>query len=61
MAHTHPHSLKSAVRRRARGVSMVEYALLLVAILIIAAAGFKTLGKNVRMGADKATTTLTSR
>jgi Flp pilus assembly pilin Flp len=33
--------------RSARGASMVEYALLLVAILLIAAGAFKTLGGKV--------------
>jgi Flp pilus assembly pilin Flp len=32
---------------------MVEYALLLVAILLLAAAGFKHLGRQVRVSTDK--------
>jgi Flp pilus assembly pilin Flp len=33
--------------RKVRGASMVEYALLLVAILLLAAAAFKNLGPKV--------------
>jgi Flp pilus assembly pilin Flp len=40
---------------KSRGASMVEYALLLVAILILAAAAFKTLGGKVMEGATKST------
>ena len=40
---------------KSRGASMVEYALLLVAILILAAAAFKTLGNKVLGGATQAT------
>lgn len=37
-----------------RGASMVEYALLLFAVLIIAAAAFKAMGPKVRGGAEDA-------
>lgn len=41
-------------RTRVRGASLPEYALLLVAILLIAAGAFKTLGRSVSSSADKA-------
>ena len=37
--------------QKVRGASMVEYALLLVAILILAAGAFKALGPKVRAAA----------
>lgn len=42
-------------RSRARGASMVEYALLLFAVLIIAAAAFKKLGGPTGTAASTAT------
>lgn len=36
-----------------RGASMVEYALLVVAIMVLAAGLFRALGKQVRANADK--------
>jgi Flp pilus assembly pilin Flp len=46
--------LKSAVR----GASMVEYALLLVAVLLLAAGAFKVLGPKVGTAATRAGTQL---
>lgn len=40
--------------KKVRGASMVEYALLLVAILLLAVAGFKALGPKVNAAASKA-------
>ncbi len=39
---------------KSRGASMVEYALLLVAILLLAAAAFKALGPRVGQAATNA-------
>jgi len=41
--------------RETRGASMVEYALLLFVILVVAFLAFQTLGKSTRLAADKAT------
>ncbi len=38
-----------------RGAAMVEYALLLVAVLILGAVGMKTLGEKVRASTEAAT------
>lgn len=43
---------------RRRGASMVEYALLLFAVLIIAATAFKNLGKPTKGAAEEATKAL---
>lgn len=40
--------------KKIRGASMVEYALLLVAILLLAAGAFKVLGPKVGKAATKA-------
>jgi Flp pilus assembly pilin Flp len=42
------------LRMRARGASMVEYALLLVAILLLAAGAYKALGPKVGQAAANA-------
>ncbi len=47
---------KQMKKVKSRGASMVEYALLLVAVLILAAAAFKTLGKSVLKGAEDSNT-----
>ena len=41
--------------RDTRGATMVEYAVLLFMILIVAAAVYRQVGKNVRMSGDKTT------
>jgi Flp pilus assembly pilin Flp len=41
--------------RALRGATMVEYALLVIAVMLLAAAGYRALGKTVRMNADNAT------
>lgn len=41
-----------------RGASMAEYALLLVAILLVAATAFKSLGKDVKSRTQDASTAL---
>jgi Flp pilus assembly pilin Flp len=38
----------SPVRGRSRGASMVEYALLLVAVLVLSAVAFKSLGEKIK-------------
>ena len=37
----------------ARGASMVEYALLVVAVMLLAAVGYRSLGKSARKNADE--------
>jgi Flp pilus assembly pilin Flp len=44
-------SLATSARARKRGASMVEYALLLVAVLLFAAAAYKNLGPLVGQAA----------
>jgi Flp pilus assembly pilin Flp len=46
---------------RARGASMVEYALLIIAIMLLAAVGYRKLGKQVRMNADESSGELAKR
>lgn len=46
--------------RGTRGASMVEYALLLFLILVMAFLAFQTLGKSTRLATDKATMTFMS-
>ncbi len=46
---------KQILRMKSRGASMVEYALLLVAVLLLAAAAFKALGPVVGRSATNAT------
>lgn len=46
------------IMKKVRGASMVEYALLLVAILLIAAAAFKQLGPKVQKAATDSQTAL---
>jgi len=41
-----------------RGASMVEYALLLFAVLIVAAAAIKTIGPQVKKAGEDSTTQL---
>ena len=41
-------SLPTSVRVRSRGASMVEYALLLVAVLVLSAVAFKSLGEKIK-------------
>ena len=47
-------------RKRARGASLVEYALLLVAVLLLAAGGFKLLGGSVAKRSAAASDTVTA-
>jgi Flp pilus assembly pilin Flp len=44
--------------KKVRGASMVEYALLLVAVLLLAAAAYKALGPRVGNAASNATNQL---
>lgn len=41
-----------------RGATMVEYALLIVAIMVLAAGAYRELGKRTRMNSDKASAEL---
>ena len=44
-----------------RGATLVEYALLIVAVMLIAALAYREMGKEVRHNADKAAETLMQR
>jgi Flp pilus assembly pilin Flp len=44
--------------KKTRGATMVEYALLIIAIMVLAAVGYKNLGKQVKTNAEKSTTEL---
>ena len=39
--------------RPIRGATMIEYALLIVAVMLVAALGYRNLGKSVRKNADE--------
>lgn len=45
----------------ARGATMIEYALVIVAVMLLAASMFKTLGKQVRMNGDQSVEELVKR
>jgi Flp pilus assembly pilin Flp len=51
-------SVMNKIIKKVRGASMVEYALLLVAILLLAAGAFKALGPKVGTAAQRAGTNL---
>ncbi|MCL2724672.1 MAG: hypothetical protein FWD69_09580 [Polyangiaceae bacterium] len=44
--------------KKTRGATMVEYALLIIAIMVLAAAAYRKLGTQVQANADKSTSTL---
>jgi Flp pilus assembly pilin Flp len=44
-----------------RGATMVEYALLIIAIMFLAAVGYRNLGKSVRKNADESSSELVKR
>ena len=46
---------------RSRGASMVEFALLIIAIMVLAAAAYRSLGKAVRKNADESSGELAKR
>lgn len=48
-------ALATKLLRDTRGATMVEYAVLLFMIIVVAAAVYRQVGKNVRMSGDKAT------
>lgn len=56
MPRTKPSRSSRATRllRDTRGATMVEYAVLLFLVLVVAAAVYRQVGKNVRMSGDKA-------
>lgn len=57
MSRTKPsRSVSRATRllRDTRGATMVEYAVLLFLVLVVAAGVYRQVGKNVRMSGDKA-------
>jgi Flp pilus assembly pilin Flp len=41
-----------------RGATMVEYALLIIAVMLLAAGAYRNLGKAVRLNADKSSAEL---
>jgi len=53
-----PSRQKQSLLRDTRGATAVEYALMLVAILLIVAGAFKTLGQKVGEKANKAASEL---
>jgi|CXWL01.1.fsa_nt_gi Flp pilus assembly pilin Flp len=44
--------------KKARGATMVEYALLIVAVMLLAAVAYRKLGSKVSEAADKSTSEL---
>ncbi len=44
-------SKSERVRVKARGATMVEYALLIIAVMFLAAIGYRNLGKSVKKNA----------
>jgi Flp pilus assembly pilin Flp len=50
--------MKKITLKKSRGASMAEYALLLVAILLIAATAFKSLGKDIKTRTTEASSAL---
>lgn len=50
--------MKRLIRKAVRGATMVEYAVLLALILVVAAAGFKAMGSKVGKAAERAGTHL---
>ena len=49
------------IRARRRGAVMVEYALLIIAIMFLAAVGYRNLGKSVKANAVDSQTKLDER
>ncbi|AKU98941.1 hypothetical protein AKJ09_05605 [Labilithrix luteola] len=45
-------------RAKQRGATMVEYALLIIAIMVLAAGAYRELGKRTRLNGDKASAEL---
>jgi Flp pilus assembly pilin Flp len=50
-----------AKARRTRGATMVEYALLIIAIMFLAAVAYRNLGKSARKNADESSGVLLQR
>ena len=44
-----------------RGATMVEYALLIIAVMFLAAVGYRNLGKSARKNADESSSALLER
>jgi Flp pilus assembly pilin Flp len=49
------------VSKKNRGATMVEYALLIIAIMFLAAIGYRNLGKSVKTNAENSKTELDAR
>lgn len=47
--------------KKARGATMVEYALLIIAIMLLAAVGYRNLGKSVKKNSEDSKTELDAR
>jgi Flp pilus assembly pilin Flp len=58
MSSRSPDSKSKSLLRDTRGATAVEYALMLVAVLLIVAGAFKTLGQKVSEKANRAATEL---
>jgi Flp pilus assembly pilin Flp len=54
-------SKASKLLSKTRGATMVEYALLIIAIMFLAAIGYRNLGKSVKQNAVDADTELKGR
>ena len=52
---------KTRLLSKTRGATMVEYALLIIAIMFLAAIGYRNLGKSVKQNAVDADTELKGR
>ena len=51
-------NLQDKIRERVRGATMVEYALLVIAVMVLAALAYRTLGGAVSAAAGKGTSEL---
>jgi Flp pilus assembly pilin Flp len=58
---TRPRRQVHAHAHRGRGATMVEYALLIIAIMFLAAIGYRNLGKTVKQNAVDSDTELKAR
>ena len=54
-------SRRSRRLHASRGATMVEYALLIIAIMFLAAVAYRNLGKSARKNADESSSTLLER
>lgn len=48
----------SQLVKKNRGATMVEYALLIIAVMVLAAVAYKNLGRQVQQNAERSTSAL---